>query len=118
MNGVATKFFEIRDAGTFIPVITTLLISNQIEERYLLGSAGYDVQGYLSNSIPILVTRLNECLSANDPHEWGNRTMQIAHAHIEKHFNELESGAVIDVQYILGERLEPKTSRRLGGRFS
>jgi hypothetical protein len=39
--------------------------------------------------------------------------MQTAHEYIVSHFNELETGAVIDVQHLLGESDEPKRSERL-----
>ena len=41
----------------------------------------------------------------NDPFKWDtcSRTIHEAHCYIYKHFNELSSGDVIDVEYILGE---------------
>ena len=39
--------------------------------------------------------------------------MKEAHAYIAGHFEELESGAVIDVEFILGETAEAKKSERL-----
>ncbi|KKK79355.1 hypothetical protein LCGC14_2834310, partial [marine sediment metagenome] len=36
-----TKFFELRDAGTFIPVLCVQLDSRGEAERYLLARAGY-----------------------------------------------------------------------------
>lgn len=107
-----TKAFEIRDRLTIIPVIATVMASDKNEEAYLLGRAGY-----LNHERPsfVVVTRLVDTESANDPHDWssGARTMQIAHQYIMEHFHELETGAVIDVEYILGETLAPKISERL-----
>jgi hypothetical protein len=107
---VVTKLFEIRDAGTFIPVMATLLTSDIYEEAYLIGRAGY--QNYVDPT-SIMVTRLHDCLSANDPYEWTNRTMYTAHQYIESHFHDLKTGDVIDVQFILGETSVPKVSERL-----
>lgn len=109
---IASKLFEIRDSATFIPVIATLLESDVYEESYLLGRSGY--QNY-DGPTSVIVTRLNDCLSANDPHEWTNRTMYVAHKHIERHFHDLKTGDVIDVQYLLGETSVPKVSERLEG---
>lgn len=106
-----TKTFEIRDSATFIPVIATQLRTNLPHDAYLLGRAGYQST---VESVPVMVTRLNDCLSANDSYEWGNRTMLNAHKFIEENFAELMTGAVVDVEYILGERSEPKVSERLG----
>jgi len=92
---------------TLIPVIATALASEQTEERYLLGRAGY---GYPAD---VMLTRLCESTSAYAPHGWDGRTMPVAHHYIEEHFDELETGAVIDVEYILGETEAPKASERL-----
>ncbi len=107
-----TKTFEIRDRLTFIPVIATLLEAigpAEPVDNYLLGRAGY-----ISGNRSVLVTKLVDSKSASDPHDWDNgaRTMPIAHQYIQEKFLGLESGAVIDVEYILGERKEPKVSER------
>ena len=38
--------------------------------------------------------------------------MQTAHLYIEKNFDALKDGDVVDVQFILGESDKPKTSER------
>ncbi len=49
--------------------------------------------------------------STCDPFEWGdNRTRLFAHKYIAEHFDELPSGAVVDVEFILGESAAPKLS--------
>jgi hypothetical protein len=46
---------------------------------------------------------------------WGGcpRTLLAAHEYLVKMFDQLESGAVVDVQYLLGETQEPKIPQRL-----
>jgi len=110
MRKLATKAFEIRDACTFIPVIATALLSDADEETYLLGRCGYR-----NDDISVMVTRLNDSRSANDPHDWTNRTMVVAHEYIREHFFMVETGSVVDVEFILGERTEWKVSERLEG---
>ena len=112
MKGLITKAFEIRDRGTFIPVIATQLVSDDPAEAYLLRRTGYNL---LADAASVIVTRLNECVSGNEPNGWSGRTLFQAHTYIESHFEELETGAVIDVEYILGESTEPKVSERLEG---
>jgi len=53
-----------------------------------------------------------------DSFDWpsGNRTMRTAHEWLREHFDEIEDGAVVDVAFILGERVEPKRSERETGR--
>lgn len=109
-----TKLFEVRDRMTFIPVMAAAMSSERTEDAYLLGRAGY--RNY-EGPTAVIVTRLIDCESANGSHEWSSnaRTMQISHQFIEVNFYDLESGAVIDVEFILGETDKPKTSERLEG---
>jgi len=101
------KIFEVRDSATFIPVVAIKLDSLKEPESnsYLLRRAGY-------GDPLILLTRLQGGKACYDLYDWGNRTMQFAHAYIEKNFDKLETGAVIDVEFILGETTEPKKSER------
>jgi len=104
-----TKLFEVRDRATFLPVIATSMTSPASEaEFYLLRRAGYGVQPL------ILLTRLegDNTPACYDPYAWGDRTMRTAHLYIQDHWNVLESGDVVDVEFILGERPAPKVSER------
>ena len=42
-----TKTFEIRDRGTFIPVMATAMRSVQDQDKYLLQRAGYNPYTFL-----------------------------------------------------------------------
>lgn len=126
-----TKAFEIRDRATFIPVIATKMTPTVLPpvdqtindwhksaeaERYLLRRSGYsaDFTDYC-----VIVCRMEASGVARnatyDPYTWGagDRTFCVAHKHIIEHWDELESGAVIDVEFILGETTEPKKSERV-----
>jgi len=115
-----TKMFEIRDVGTFISVLAVRLGARNEAESYLLREAGYseDVEY-------ILLTKLSGCQghvhyapfhsSAHDHYTWYDRTMHYSHKYIKDHWDELESGEVVDVEYILGETSTPKTTQRRGG---
>ncbi len=103
-----TKLFELRDKATFIPIIAIKMRSNESQEKWLLRRAGYGEDFDL-----FLVTALNGYSQARyDKFEWQNRTWTYAHDHIEKNWNSLNSGDVIDVEYLLNETKEPKTSER------
>lgn len=97
-----TKLFEIRDAGTFIPALG---VSISRRDGYLARRAGFGDRC-------IYLVHLEGSHCAYDPYDWNNRTMQNAHQHIETHWDTLENGAVIDVQYILGETANPKQSEQ------
>lgn len=110
-----TKLFEIRDQKTFLPVICVKCVAACEAERYLLAMAGYGLQiKNQSNYIlygPLRGSHISTYPFDHDPIEM--RTNRIAHAHIIKHWDELTSGDVIDVQFILGETKVPKLSQRL-----
>lgn len=106
------KYFEIRDRGTFIPVMAVKLRPQNEAERYLMGRAGYGRTPEVQSKY-ILLSRIDggEGKVSCDEHGWGAaRTMGIAHGHIINNFDSLEHGQVIDVEFILGETPEPKVS--------
>lgn len=112
------KLFELRDRATFIPVIAIRLHYEygRDPEQFLLRRAGYaeemirqetDAEPY------ILFGKLDGGKTTYDPFAWGDRTMATAHAHAINFWQELTSGDVIDVEYLLGETPERKVSERL-----
>jgi len=115
---VRTIFLEVRDAATFIPVFAIGFTpgdgygSNSglmYKEEYLARRCGYSL-GELS----VMVGRLAGGQATADPYDWkGSRTMTVAHDWIHKHFHELNSGDVVDVEFILGLRSEAKVSERV-----
>lgn len=104
------KTVEIRDAGTFIPALAVRLVPTNEADRYLLGRAGYGTTPSRQSEYVVLVRLAGDGRATWDPHYWGSRTMQHAHAWILAHFDEMESGVVVDVEFILGKRDTPKTS--------
>lgn len=104
-----SKIFEIRDRGTLIPVMATLVSSTSGEnfmENNLMLRAGYGNNGM------VILTILESGESRNDPFKWndGCRTLTEAHWYISNNFYKLNSGDVIDVEYILGESTTKKAS--------
>lgn len=131
------KLFELRDRMTFIPIFafrcrptgmrdtqhditqvpSFIAAANQYAaERYLLSRAGFGPDGMSDCAI---IGRLecelpahSECTHSPECHN-SPRTFVVAHEYIEVHWDELESGAVIDVEFILGETKEAKVSERV-----
>lgn len=103
------KTFEVLDSMTFIPVLAVKLEPGCEADRYLFRRCGYDPDDY-----NIMLTYLAGRYPANsDMYDWaGNSTMKQAHNYILDHFDDLESGAVIDVEFITGRTKEPKKSER------
>lgn len=107
---MTSKTFEIRDRGTFIPVLAVRLDPATAADRYLIARAGFgtspDSQGEY-----VMLTKLSDMQEAHtDPYEWGWPEMTQAHLHIRENFNLLESGAVIDLEFLRGEAACPKLS--------
>ncbi len=105
------KCLEIRDDGTFIPVICIRPVPVNEAQRYLLQRDGYrgDV---LERCIIMIDAQCRGC--AYDPYDWprDTRTKPNAHRYITEHWSRLRDGDVIDVQFILGETAKPKVSER------
>lgn len=104
------KTFEVRDDGTFIPCIAIRLNPATEKDLYLLSRAGYGKSAVEQGEYVIFGRLQAESEFQHDPFAWDNRTMKNAHEQVKLQFDILESGAVIDVQYWLGESSEPKKS--------
>lgn len=109
------KLFEIRDRGTFVVAMAVRLKSRSEEERYLLARAGFGRYSSQHDRYVLILPNIGggkgqfDC----DPHGHGQaRTYRVAHNYILEHWDALESGAVICVEHILGERETPKQSER------
>lgn len=106
-----TKTFEVRDAATFIPCIGIATDTpDTVADHYLLSRAGY-----APSTRCILFGRLDGrdfCYDPYDPYDRPSspRTLPVAHHFVAEHWDDLESGAVIDVEFILGARDTPKQS--------
>ena len=110
------KTVEIRDRGTFIPALAVKMEPAGEADRYLLARAGYGTTPMDQAQYIVLVQITGGTGHAtSDPYDWpgGARTYPTAHNWLIDHFDEIESGAVIDVEYLLAERLEPKLSERV-----
>lgn len=105
------KTFEVRDSATFIAVLAVQLGPTCEPDRYLFARSGYGTRPEdQATYVQLIKLAGGEGRSDCDPYSWGNRTMEVAHSYIIKNFAELKTGAVIDVQFILGETKEAKRS--------
>jgi hypothetical protein len=107
-----TKTFEIRDRATFIPCMAIKMVSEgNMRDRYLLRRAGYEDRD--GGRPLIFLIHLNSHTGRYSPFDWGNRTMVEAHRFIADHFDDLTTGEVIDVEFILGETKKKKVSEEI-----
>lgn len=114
---MTTKMIEIRDVGTTIAALAMCTRSEDEIEKRFLWRAGYAP----TNGDGVILMNLSDHKATSDPYEWyslrmGTRTMQNAHRYIIDHWEELKSGDVVDVQFILGETKAPKRAE-IGTRY-
>ena len=118
------KTFEIRDRATLIPAVAIRFDYKAAEghartlqgpdldaakrDLYLFHRAGFGPTG----GAYTLLTSLVSLETQFDPHRWRDRTMRTAHLSIREHWDALETGAVIDVEYLLGETAVSRRSDR------
>jgi len=104
------KTFELRDKHTFIAVLAIDMNEPaNPKQDWLMNRCGYPLDGRPN----ILLTRLDaNDRATNDPYAWGSRTWSVAHHFILEHWRELADGAVIDVEFILGETKICKVSEQ------
>ena len=102
------KLFEVRDRATYIPVIAIKMKSSTATENYHLRRSGF------SNENPLItILRLNDMKANYGAYQWESymkRTMGQAHTYIEKNFDNMKTGDVVDVEFISGETDKPKES--------
>ena len=106
------KAFEIRGAGTFLAVLAIKLSPANEAERYLAARAGYGLSPEDQSDFVLMSPLYGSERMEYEPLRWTNsgRTRTVAHTYIMAHFDELEPGAVVDVEYILGETYTRKVS--------
>ena len=88
----------------WLPVMATQV--NE-DDGYLMRAAGFGPTPL------VILTNLVRMDSEYDPYSWATtaRTIPQAHIWITEHFNELTSGDVVDIEFILGETPVKKISQ-------
>lgn len=128
---IEEKFVEIRDAGTTIPALAFKINPSNAREQAMMARAGYGADWRTTHSYVFLL-KLDGLELRDDPFGWtsGCRTMKIAHTlligpEMTRAYEEIdparalpcvfenlpfEGKALIDIEYVLGLRAEPKVS--------
>jgi hypothetical protein len=101
------KLIEIRDKGTFVPAMAIRVSS---VNGYLMRRAGF-------GATPLVyLVHLTGQHAKYDAFAWTrpfDRTMRVAHLHLEEKWSEIADGDVVDVEFLLKEKPTPKTSERV-----
>ncbi len=114
------KLIEIRDKATFIPAMAVRLLVTEpytegSQEFWLLRRAGYAAEQIAHDTSDpyILLIKLDGVEAEYDPFAWSNqRTMGNAHRELIDRWPLYSSGDVLDIEFVLGEVLNPKESER------
>jgi hypothetical protein len=99
---VQVKLFEVRDFAKAVPCFAFLLKPDEEAESFLLRRAGFGFASPLLMFGPLD----DPSLIHYDPYAHTSlmiRTYRVAHQYALHHWNELKSGDVLDVEFILGE---------------
>jgi hypothetical protein len=109
---VEVKCLELRDKGTFIPVICIRPTPDNEAQRWLLRRDGYS--GTDEEQCVILINA--QCRGVSyDPYGWDSNTghtIPYAHRYIREHWFDLQDGDVVDVEFVMGQSTAPKRSER------
>ena len=104
-----TKLFEVRDRGTMIPAIGTKMTATDPRGIALLRRAGYDPFAMHGSALILFTDAQGGRIAHYDEFEFGSaRTMSVALQFIRRNWSKLESGDVVDVEFILGETATKK----------
>lgn len=108
------KVIEIRDRGTFVPAVAVRLTANTEAERYLLRRAGWSAESAagVGPNVGVMLYPLTGNRAYSEPYGWGGRTYPVVHQHLIDNWDAIDAGAVVDVEFILGETSAPKESER------
>ena len=105
------KTIEIRDRGTFVPALLVRLDPTDERDRWLLSRAGFGATAEAMREYVLLINLVKD--APYDPYGHGSaRSLGVAHQHVIEHFDEIKNGQVVCVEYLLGERAEPKVSEQ------
>lgn len=113
------KLFEVRDVATFMPMMAVRLgVQQEAAESnlFLLRRAGYSLHQLMQPTPEpyVILLKLDGVQAHYDPFSWGSPRMAALHQHIIAHWNMLDGGNVLDIEFILGESKQPKLSERFG----
>ena len=108
------KIFEIRDTATCIVVMCVSLKTPNPKEKRLLWKVGYASRetDIATPRTLILMHPMHTEKCSYEAYSLSNcsRTYPVAYNYIVEHWDELRSGDVVDVEFILGITNAPKPS--------
>lgn len=107
------KLFELRAKKTFIPLLAIRPEARTEQEAYLLQESGYGNRDNHRQYVFLTRLDLEDRKVTCDPYAWITHDMREAHLYLERKFDFLESGAVIDIEFLAGKTPAPKEPQRL-----
>lgn len=104
-----SKFIAVMDRGTRIPLIAFKMSPDGLKEHVMFCTHGF---GVLPHEYTFFYD-VNSGKCSYDPYKIGDAyTLTPACKYIHDHWNEIESGSLVDAQYLRGETSEPRDWER------
>jgi hypothetical protein len=106
-----SKLFEVRDRNTLLVVVATRLSPDDDRCRWLLSWAGFGKNAEAQRRY-ILVSSINgggTHPQSCDPY-LGDITTRTVHRYLEDHWDDCNSGDLLDAEFLRGETASPKQS--------
>ena len=100
-----SKFVAVMDRGTRLPLIASRFHPESLEEAVMFSTHGFgvDPQEYT------FFYSINTGTCSYDPYKMGDRyTLTPACVYIRDNWDEVESGSVVDAEYLRGETEKPR----------
>jgi hypothetical protein len=105
------KCLEIRDRSTMLTVMCFKPIPENRAQHFLMRHDGWSCSP-TEHLVVVIDTHKHSAIYDCHEYSGGSRTMPEAHKYIEKNWDTLVDGDVVDVEYILGETETKKVSER------
>lgn len=99
------KMFELRDHGTFIPLLCIRPGNRSLEHPFIAKMIWRC--GWRDSDAVIVMSFGDATRCQSYPYAWGDRTFHTAHLHIQENWSKLSTGDLIDVRVLLGETDKP-----------
>lgn len=113
------KLIEVRDNMTTMPTLFFRMDVSNASENWLMRRSGYYGPEHqnLVVSLPmndLVRGEVGAVVGSRNQPRTASRTNKVAHTYMEENWDQFPSGSVLDVAYLLGERLQPVPSEGPG----
>lgn len=100
-----SKFVAVMDRGTRLPLIAFKVSPDNMKECVMFQTHGFGINPHEHT----FFYSINSGTCSYDPYKMGDRyTLTPACVYIRDHWDEIESGSVVDAEHLRGETDDPR----------